>query len=317
VKRTGLVLLLGAVLALALVGCSKAATTPAPSPAPATATSSVEPTASEDATEPVINSIVDLGNPGGVSRKDQTLYAIACETRFSAREASASVVAVEKLLDAEHLAGYFVTVPSSAFPELRRLTGFAAFWGRTIPASFSFFEMTSIAEFYETEAHATENLAFVRTVYPNAAVRKVAITTTQPIYVVEDGVAQDPQQFAPTYAPKVYAKAMGGSSHKGQTLYLIVGATEPDLVRARRRLDWALVRFGDMETYYVIARSDSYTGLASGSWIVSEAYKVEANAKKAENLELASRFSAAPVVRKVTAKTADPVPVYEELVPQN
>jgi hypothetical protein len=109
-----------------------------------------------------------------------------------------------------------------------------------------------------------------------------------------------------------YAKQLGGSSHEGEDLYLVVGARVASEREAQSLLDAAIPLFGDMQSYFIIQRSDAFDGLGSGGdWVVIEAYR---NEPSDENVAFAQRaFPGATVVR-VTVRTADPVPVYEDMV---
>jgi hypothetical protein len=108
-----------------------------------------------------------------------------------------------------------------------------------------------------------------------------------------------------------YAESLGGSSHKGDTLYLIVGASVKTEKEAQARLDAATPRFGDMQSYFIVQRSDNFKGLNSGWFIVIEAYR---DPPSAENLEFGRRGFPGAYVKEAIVATADPIPVYEEIV---
>ncbi len=108
-----------------------------------------------------------------------------------------------------------------------------------------------------------------------------------------------------------YAKQLGGSSHEGEGLYLLVGARAASEREAQSLLDAAIPLFGDMQSYFIVQRSDAFEGLGSEDWVVVEAYRDEPSDK---NVGFAQRaFPDATVVR-VTVRTADPMPVYEDMV---
>ena len=63
-----------------------------------------------------------------------------------------------------------------------------------------------------------------------------------------------------------YAVSLGGSSHLGETLYLVVGASVGTEESASSALEAAIPRFGDMQSYFIVQRSDNFDGLQPGSW---------------------------------------------------
>ena len=81
--------------------------------------------------------------------------------------------------------------------------------------------------------------------------------------------------------------------------------------QAQAALDKALPLFGKAQPYFIVQHSDSFAGMASGSWVVVEAHF---KTPTAENLELARKgFPGAHVVR-ARVLVSDPIPVYEDLV---
>ncbi|HET6352144.1 MAG TPA: hypothetical protein VFG89_08455 [Coriobacteriia bacterium] len=110
-----------------------------------------------------------------------------------------------------------------------------------------------------------------------------------------------------------YARGLGGTAQTDAELYLVVGTLASDETEAQLALDAALPLFGDMQSYFIIQKSDNFEGVEPGVFMVVEAYDSEPSA---ENLEFARRaFPGAKVVR-VKVLTADPIPVYDQLVPQ-
>ena len=108
-----------------------------------------------------------------------------------------------------------------------------------------------------------------------------------------------------------YARDIGGTDHRGESLFLIIGASVHTEDQARKALERALPFFGDMQSYFIVQRSDGFQGLKTGWWVVMEAYR---NAPSKENMELARRAFPDAYVRRVTVLVPEPIPVYEDLV---
>jgi hypothetical protein len=131
----------------------------------------------------------------------------------------------------------------------------------------------------------------------------VIITTTSSVSLQEPLTLSD--------AAIAYAAELGGTSQKGQQLYLVVGAgyqTEQD---AQAALDDATPLFGDMQAYYIIQLSDNFDGIEPGWFVLIEAYWEESNANEA--LDFGRRAFPNATVMPVIALSSDPIPVYEEL----
>jgi hypothetical protein len=109
-----------------------------------------------------------------------------------------------------------------------------------------------------------------------------------------------------------YAKSLGGTSHQGQTLYFIVGDSYDTEAQATAALKKARPRFGDMQDYFIVQQSDNFLGIRPGLWLVIEAYRSPDNARN--QLEFAQRAFAYAHISRATVKTADPIPVYEDVV---
>ena len=124
-------------------------------------------------------------------------------------------------------------------------------------------------------------------------------------------VSQGDSVPALSQASMDYAKQLGGSSHEGESLYLVVGARVASESEAQSLLDAAIPLFGDMQSYFIVQRSDAFDGLGAGDWVVVEAYRDE---PADENVGLAQRAFPDATVMRVTVRTADPVPVYEDVV---
>lgn len=108
-----------------------------------------------------------------------------------------------------------------------------------------------------------------------------------------------------------YARSLGGSSHRGETLFLVVGVSVDTEESARAALTAAIPLFGDMQSYFVVQRSDNFDGLSPGSWVVIEAYR---DRPSSENLDFGRRGFPDSSVRRVVVTTTDPIPVVEDML---
>lgn len=109
----------------------------------------------------------------------------------------------------------------------------------------------------------------------------------------------------------VYAEDLGGTSHLGEELYLVVGATTETQEDAQMLLEGAFPLFGDMQSYFIVQHSDNFDGLEPGRWVVIEAYR---DKPSEENTDFARRAFPDAVVESAVVLTSDPIPVYEDLV---
>jgi len=108
-----------------------------------------------------------------------------------------------------------------------------------------------------------------------------------------------------------YARQLGGKSHKGETIYFIIGQTGTPEGFVQNKLDQAGPLFGDMQSYFIVQKSDNFDGMAPGWFVAIEAYRTKAEAE--ENLDFAKRGfedgKNSPYIKKATVNTADPIPV--------
>lgn len=120
------------------------------------------------------------------------------------------------------------------------------------------------------------------------------------------------ETLAPEAATSEDAQAIRdmGTSHKGETLQLLVVATEKTKAAADKRLLELLPVYGDIQTYLVVEPSDQLKGLDPGSWVVFEAYR---KAPSADTIDFMNRGPSDAYVKQVTVLTADPIPVVEDL----
>ena len=108
-----------------------------------------------------------------------------------------------------------------------------------------------------------------------------------------------------------YARSLGGTSHLGETLYFVVGVSVDTEELASSALEAATPRFGDMQDYFIVQRSDNFDGLQPGSWVVIEAYR---DKPSADDLAFGRRGFPAASVQKATVSTEDPIPVVEDML---
>jgi hypothetical protein len=116
----------------------------------------------------------------------------------------------------------------------------------------------------------------------------------------------------PSAASLEYAKQLGGASHEGEKLYFLIGDSVATEAKAQALLDDATPNFGDMQSYFIVQRSDNFEGMRPGYWIVAEAYR---GSPSSENLQFGRRGFPDAYVKKAVVRTSDPIPVYEDLVP--
>lgn len=145
-------------------------------------------------------------------------------------------------------------------------------------------------------------LSSTTTLTPASSETPTPSSTTAPVTTV-----------SPTTAPAriTYAKSLGGTPHKGETLFFVVGATVDTEQKAQTLLDGAQPSFGDMQSYFIVEQSDNFDGMEPGGWVVIETYR---KYPSAENLDFDHRAFPDAYVVRAKVKTDDPIPVYEDLV---
>jgi len=124
---------------------------------------------------------------------------------------------------------------------------------------------------------------------------------------------------APSYPAVEVPSAieLGGVSHKGEPLYLVVASIHDRQQEASAALAAMTTYFGDADVFYTVQRSNAFEGLESGRWVVAEAYWTRDAAQS--GLEWATGRGPAtapfaPVLRLATARSDDPVPVVEDVM---
>jgi hypothetical protein len=106
-----------------------------------------------------------------------------------------------------------------------------------------------------------------------------------------------------------YAESLGGTSQMGETLYFVIGDMVESEQRAQDLLEEATPFFGDMQSYFIVQRSDNFEGMEPGWWVIIEAYLDEPSA---ENLDFGLRGFPEAYVESAKVLTSDPIPVYED-----
>ena len=159
----------------------------------------------------------------------------------------------------------------------------------------------------DTEPATTATTA---TVEPSSTSMTSTTSTTESPAATEPPTTL-PETVAISAAASVYAEDLGGTSHQGQTLYFVVGASVGSEEEAQILLDEAGMSFGDMEAYFIVQNSSNFDGMEPGYWVLVEAYRDEPSA---ENLDFGRRAFPDLQVVEATVLTSDPIPVYEEIM---
>ena len=146
-----------------------------------------------------------------------------------------------------------------------------------------------------------------------AGTDSVAATPATPAGAAQVPASADPSTEVPEVSEKsaAYAESIGGTDHKGEKLRFLIGASLSTEAAAQKALDRAIPLFGDMQSYFIVQRSDSFEGMRAGWWIVAEAYR---NVPSQENMDFARRAFPDAYVKQGTVKVSSPIPVYEDLV---
>jgi len=102
-----------------------------------------------------------------------------------------------------------------------------------------------------------------------------------------------------------YAASLGGTSHKGEELYFVIGASLSSEAQAKALLEPAKA-VGDMQSNFIVQLSDNFAGMTPGYWVIFEAYD---GYPSVEDLEFCRRPFPNAYVKKATVLTDDPIPV--------
>jgi hypothetical protein len=114
-----------------------------------------------------------------------------------------------------------------------------------------------------------------------------------------------------------YSRGLGGVSHQGEEVLLVVASTARSQTEANATLAAMLPSFGDAQVFFSVQRSDSFQGLAAGRWVVAEAYWTPDEARR--GLEWATGRGSAedtltPALESVAVRSDDPIPVVEDVM---
>jgi hypothetical protein len=114
-----------------------------------------------------------------------------------------------------------------------------------------------------------------------------------------------------------YARELGGTSHNGEPVYLVLASTHDRQSEASAALAATLPSFGDAQAYFTVQRSDSFDDLESGRWVVAEAYWTRSEA--GSGLAWATGrggedATLTPTLESVTVRSDDPIPVVEDVM---
>jgi hypothetical protein len=162
-----------------------------------------------------------------------------------------------------------------------------------------------------TAPPTTSTAATITTTAPASTSTTVAATTTTVGSTTTSLLTTTTTAAAVSADSIAYAKGLGGTSHQGETLHFVIGASVKSEEEAQALLDEATPRFGDMQSYFIVQRSDNFQGMRPGWWVVVETYRAEPSE---ENLSFDRRGFPDAYVKRATVRTSDPIPVYEDMV---
>jgi len=102
-----------------------------------------------------------------------------------------------------------------------------------------------------------------------------------------------------------YAESLGGTSHEGEKLYFIIGASLRSEAQAKTQLGPAKA-VGDTQMYFIVQLSDNFEGMTPGYWVIFEAYD---GYPATEDIEWCRRAFPDAYVKSAIVRTDDPIPV--------
>lgn len=102
-----------------------------------------------------------------------------------------------------------------------------------------------------------------------------------------------------------YAASLGGTSHKGEKLYFVIGASLGSEAQAKAQLEPAKA-VGDTQMYFIVQLSDNFDGMTPGYWVIFEAYD---SYPASEDIEWCRRAFPSAYVKSATVLSDDPIPV--------
>jgi hypothetical protein len=165
---------------------------------------------------------------------------------------------------------------------------------------------TTLSGSTTTASSATTTTLPVETTSAPAST-STSLTTTTTSEATTTGA---PKPSGPSAKSIAYAKSLGGKSHLGETLYFVVGASTKTEKEAQAALDNEVLT--DVQTYFIVQKSDNFEGMKPGWWVVFEARRTK---PLAYDWDLYRTSFPDAYVRQATVRTSDPIPVYEDLLP--
>jgi hypothetical protein len=102
-----------------------------------------------------------------------------------------------------------------------------------------------------------------------------------------------------------YAEWLGGTSHEGEELYFVIGASVGTEEEALALLEPAKA-VGDMQSNFIVQLSDNFQGMTPGYWVIFEAYD---GYPSEDDLFFCRRPFPDAYVKTAIVLTDDPIPV--------
>jgi hypothetical protein len=133
-----------------------------------------------------------------------------------------------------------------------------------------------------------------------------------------DDKAPAPSEVATSEIPGMASATEGdlefirslGESHKGETLFALVVASEKTEAAAKQAALDTISDVGDIQAYFVVEPASHMTGLAADMWYVLEAYR---KSPDQDTIDFMDRGPSPAKVFKVTVTCTDPIPIVEDL----
>ena len=146
--------------------------------------------------------------------------------------------------------------------------------------------------------------------FPATSTRPTGLTTAVPGTTVTEvpGTTVTPTTEAPnpvSQESRDYAESLGGTSHRGETLYFVIGASLGSEAQAKAQLEPAKA-VGDMQSNFIVQLSDNFLGMTPGYWVIFEAYD---GYPSDDDLLFCRRPFPDAYVKTATVLTDDPIPV--------
>jgi hypothetical protein len=171
------------------------------------------------------------------------------------------------------------------------------------PASTEGAGVTTSADGTATTAVETSITAAATAEVPPSTILAATTTTGAPTPTTVEEVTLSAEALD-------YAASLGGTSHLGEELYFVIGTSVATEAEALNQLEGAK-GVGDMQSYFIVQRSDNFEGMDPGWYVVFEAYR---DYPSQENIDFGRRpFPGAYVVSAIVM-TSDPIPVYDDIM---